>query len=75
MAETAKALASQGVVVFAADYRSTAPEHWERDAECGYRYARSIAAEYGGDLDQPVTSVGFSLGATLVLEGSLSDAA
>jgi dienelactone hydrolase len=75
LAETAMALASQGVVVFAADYRSTAPAHWERDAECGYRYALSIAEDYGGDLDQPVTSVGYSLGATLVLEGSLSDAA
>ena len=32
------------------------------DAECGYRFARSIAAEHGGDLDQPVTFVGLVLG-------------
>ena len=75
LAEIAIALASQGVVVFAADYRSATPEHWEQDAECGYRYARSIAEEHGGDLDQPVTSFGWSLGATLVLAGSLTDAA
>jgi alpha-beta hydrolase superfamily lysophospholipase len=75
LVETATALASQGVVVFAADYRSAAPEYWEQDAECGYRYALSIAEEYGADLDQPVTSFGWSLGATLVLEGSLNDAA
>jgi acetyl esterase/lipase len=48
LAETAMALARQGVVVFAADYRSATPEHWEQDAECGYRYALSIAEEYGG---------------------------
>jgi acetyl esterase/lipase len=75
LAETASALARQGVVVFVADYRSAEIEHWAQDAECGYRYARSIADEYGGDLDRPVTSVGYSLGATLVLGGSLNDAA
>jgi len=75
LAEMARALASQGLVVFAADYRSTSPQHWEQDAECGYRYARSVAAEYGGDLERPVTSVGFSLGSTLVLEGSFGAAA
>jgi alpha-beta hydrolase superfamily lysophospholipase len=74
LAETAIALARQGVVVFAADYRSSDAENWEQDAECGYRYMLSIAEDYGGDLDQPVTSVGYSLGATLVLEGGLNDA-
>jgi len=74
LAETAEALAREGVVVFAADYRSTTPQHWEQDAECGYRFVRSIAEEHGGDLDLPVTSVGYSLGATLVLEGGLNDA-
>lgn len=68
LAETASRLASQGMVVFVADYRSTdAPGTQEQDLECGYRYARSIAAEYGGDLDQPVTFVGYSLGASWAL--------
>jgi predicted esterase len=74
LAETASALAREGVVVFAADYRSADPQYWERDAECGYRYMLSVAEDHGGDLDEPVTSVGYSLGATLVLEGGLSEA-
>lgn len=75
LAITAAELASQGVVVFAPDYRSTDPDYWEQDAECGYRYAMSIAEEYGGDLEQPVTFVGHSLAATLVLVHGLGDAA
>lgn len=72
---TATELASQGVVVFAADYRSTEQRHWEQDTECAYRYALSIAQEYGGDLGQPVTNIGHSLGAKMVLFGGLGDAA
>lgn len=75
LAETAKALAREGVVVFAADYRSIDAQHWEKDAECGYRFMRTIAEDHGGDLELPVASVGYSLGATLVLEGSLNEAA
>jgi dienelactone hydrolase len=73
-AEAAEDLASNGVVVFAADGRTTeAVEQgrWadlQQDTECGYRFVRSIAGEYGGDLEQPVTVVGHSLGATGVLE-------
>jgi len=74
LVETAAGLASQGVVVFAADYRSTAEQYIEQDAECGWRYAVSIADEYGGDLDQPITFVGDSMGASLVLVGGLNDA-
>lgn len=67
-AEMARQLASQGIVAFVPDYRSTdAPVTQEQDLECGYRYARSIAAEYGGDLDQPVTFVGDSHGASWAL--------
>ncbi len=73
LVETATGLASQGVVVFAADYRSTAEQYIEHDAECGWRYAVSIADEYGGDLDQPVTFVGDSMGASLVLTGGLTN--
>ena len=43
------------------------------DAECGYLFARSIAAEYGGDLDQPVTFVGWSLGASAALAVGLTE--
>jgi acetyl esterase/lipase len=64
-------LASEGVVVFAADNRQT-PSTGESDAECGYRYALSIAENYGGDLDQPITSIGHSLGASMVLVGGLN---
>ncbi len=67
------ALARQGVVVFATDYRPTEPQHVGQDLECGYRYAMTLAEEYGGDLDQPVTIVGHSFGATMALFGGLSD--
>jgi acetyl esterase/lipase len=78
LAEFARALAGQGVVVFATDYRSELmpTPQWKdayRDTECGYRYARSVAADYGGDLDQPVTIVGHSLGASIALAMGLND--
>lgn len=70
--ETATALAGQGVLVFASDYRWDAWEEgrWEeltKDGECGYRYVRSIADEYGGDLNQPVAFIGHSFGSTMAL--------
>ena len=57
------------MVVFATDSRA---ESSEKDGECGYRYALSIAAEFGGDVDQPVTMIGHSAGATSVLYGGLT---
>jgi alpha-beta hydrolase superfamily lysophospholipase len=71
-AQTAEMLASQGVVVFAPDYRSKdiVTADWRnpyRDAECAYRHARTIASEYGGDIDQPITIAGHSLGATVAM--------
>lgn len=77
-AETATALAEEGVVVFAGNYAgdtSKRPSEPQvvRDTECNYRFARSIAAGYGGDLSQPVTFVGFSLGASMVLERGLNE--
>lgn len=59
-------LAKRGVVVFGTDLRTEplVPEQVEQDSECGYRYARQVAAEYGGDLTEPVTMFGFSLGAS-----------
>ena len=61
------ALARQGVVVFASDYDPAATsEVLIRDIECGYRYTRHIASDYGGDLSKPVTGIGFSAGARYI---------
>ena len=78
MAEIATRLAREGSVVFAPTYGTdiTTQEGIDRaavDAECGYRFARSIAAEYGGDLGQPVTFVGWSLGASAALAIGLTE--
>jgi dienelactone hydrolase len=78
MAEIATRLAREGSVVFAPTYATdiTTQEGVDRaavDAECGYRFARSIAAEYGGDLDQPVSFVGWSLGASTALAIGLTE--
>ena len=74
----APALAERGVVVFATDYHSTditqgRSDRIVADLECGYRYVREIAGDYGGDLTQPVLFVGHSLGAEMALGGGLDD--
>jgi dienelactone hydrolase len=76
MVPLAERLAATGEVVFAPNYRSdiTTEEGviaLARDVECGYRYARTVAAEHGGDLDRPVVWIGWSLGAVLALQGGL----
>jgi dienelactone hydrolase len=78
MAEIATRLAREGVVVFAPTYRTDLRTQkglvdTVNDVECGYRFVRSIAAKYGGDLDQPVTFVGWSLGATAALGIGLTE--
>lgn len=78
MTELATRLAREGVVVFAPTYRTDVTTEEARelagmDLECAYRFARSVAAEYGGDLDRPVTIVGWSLGATGALALGLSE--
>jgi dienelactone hydrolase len=78
MAELATHLASEGAVVFVPTYRSdiTTQEGVDQagvDAECGYRFARSIAVEHGGDLSRPVTFVGWSLGASAALAVGLTE--
>lgn len=76
MGVLAAQLAEEGVLVFATDWSVDLPmQVLERDAECGYRYVRSIAEEHGGDLSQPVTMIGFSLGADAVLPHGLSESA
>ena len=58
------AIARRGVVFFATDYRATGTDQQSTaDLVCGFRYARSLAADYGGDTSRPVTLVGYSMGA------------
>jgi dienelactone hydrolase len=78
MAEFATHLARDGLVVFVPNYRTDVSseegiEDAGRDGECAYRFARTVASDYGGDLDQPVTFVGWSLGASYVLAAGLTD--
>ncbi len=75
--QTARTLAAQGVVVFVPSHRSvykigSGPET-EADVVCGWRFAESVAGEYGGDLDQPVTLAGHDLGAELALDYGLRE--
>jgi dienelactone hydrolase len=79
MGELATRLAEDGMVVFAPSYRSsdlTTPEGFDQaasDIACGYRLARATASEHGGDLTEPVTALGWSLGADFAVLGGLSD--
>jgi dienelactone hydrolase len=74
MAELATRLAGHGFVVFAPTYRTQqGVDQAGLDAECGYRFARTIAADHGGDLNRPVTFVGWSMGASAVLTLGLTD--
>lgn len=67
------ALAAQGVVVFATDYRTDGTlEDLAADLACGYQLASRRSDEYGGDLEQPVTGVGYSFGAFWMLAGALT---
>jgi len=74
LSTTAENLASSGKLVFAPTYRSTEPQHIEQDLECSYRYAMSIAEDYGGDLNYPTTYFGHSFGGQMALLGGLSEA-
>ena len=78
MAETASRLAAQGLVVFAPTYRTDMSTEQgmadlASDVTCAYRYAIANADRYNGDLDQPITIAGWSLGATFALEGGLTN--
>ena len=78
MAQLATELAGEGFVVFAPTFRTDLSSQQGSldavtDAECGYRFARSVAADYGGDLDRPMTFVGWSLGASFALQGGLTE--
>jgi predicted esterase len=69
LAATAGELARHGHVVFSPTWRT------EMDAECSYRYALTIADQYGGDPDLGIAGIGHSLGAGVLLIGGLDDAA
>lgn len=66
----ASELASHGVVVVGADFFAS---RIDNDAECGYRYARQVAADYNGDIAQPVTMLGYSAGASQAVSHGLSE--
>lgn len=75
---TAEALAGEGAVVFAPDYRAQAVDgpNWRdayRDAECSYRHARNVAAELGGDVSLPFTVAGHSIGAVVAVSLALEE--
>jgi acetyl esterase/lipase len=80
MVELGTRLASAGAVVFAPTYNTdiTTTAGLVRasdDIVCAYQLARRTASAFGGDLTQPVTAVGWSLGADLVVLGSLQASA
>ena len=80
MVELGTRLASAGAVVFAPTYHSNLATTEDLvqagdDISCAYQLARRTAQNYAGDLSQPVTVVGWSLGADLVLLGSLQHSA
>jgi dienelactone hydrolase len=77
MGAFATRLARAGMVVFAPTYRSdlTTPDglsQAESDIVCSYRFARTSASQHGGDLTQPLTALGWSLGADFAVLGGLS---
>jgi hypothetical protein len=76
MIELGTRLAEAGVVVFVPTFNTDVSTleglaRTSDDLGCAYRVARRVAPDYGGDLTQPVTAVGWSLGADLVVLGSL----
>jgi dienelactone hydrolase len=76
MVELGLRLAEAGVVVFAPTYNTdlSTPEGMTRasdDIVCAHQVARRVAPDYGGDLTQPITAVGWSLGADFVVLGGL----
>ena len=68
MSELGRRLAAEGLLVFAPDVRTDVSTDQgivdaANDSECAYRYVRTVAGDFGGDLERPVTFVGWSFGA------------
>lgn len=59
--EALSAIAEQGVVVYAPDWRSLGPAGGSEDSVCAIAYAQATAAEHGGDPDA-MTLAGYSTG-------------
>jgi dienelactone hydrolase len=78
MAELGRRLADAGLLVFAPDVRTDVSTEQgivdvANDSECAYRYARTVARDFGGGLDLPVSFVGWSFGANFALQGGLDE--
>jgi len=78
MALLSTQVAATGAVVFAPNYRSgdfsqNGLVQTVSDAECAYRYVRTVAADHGGDLQRPVVWVGWSLGAVFAVQAGLDE--
>jgi dienelactone hydrolase len=78
MSELGRRLAAEGLLVFAPDVRTDVSTDQgivdvANDSECAYRYARTVAGDFGGDLDRPVTFVGWSFGANFAVQGGLDE--
>ena len=76
--ELAKRVAAGGALVFAPTYSTdvSSPEGMSRTADdvvCAYRLVLRTAPDHGGDLSEPVTVVGWSLGADLAVLGTLQE--
>ena len=78
MTELAMRLAAAGLLVFAPTVRTDVSTQQgivdaANDSECAYRYARTVAPGFGGDLHLPVTFVGWSFGANFAVQGGLDE--
>ncbi len=70
-AERLQALAAQGLVVYAPDWRSNGPAGGSQDSVCAIAYAEATATDHGGDADA-VTVSGYSTGGfTALVHGLL----
>ena len=66
-----QAVAAQGLVVYAPDWRSSGPVGGSQDSVCAIAYAEATAADHGGDPDA-VTVSGYSTGGfTALVHGLL----
>jgi dienelactone hydrolase len=78
MVPLGKRLAATGAVVFAPNFRTDLTSeqgvvNLVRDAECGYRYVRTIASDHGGDGTRALTWIGWSLGAVFAVQAGLDE--
>ncbi len=71
--ETLSAIAEQGIVVYAPDWRSNGPAGGSEDSVCAVAFAEATAADHGGDADA-VTLAGYSTGGyTALIHGYMAD--